>query len=58
MVHYNLVDQVAGAAVRGAVYHAEKPLFHGLGLIGSIMMAIVIIAVVYCGKKVFENRRR
>lgn len=39
--------QVASAAIHGAVYGVIYHLFKGLGLVGSILTALAILAAVY-----------
>ncbi|WP_321935537.1 hypothetical protein [Paraburkholderia sp. J8-2] len=50
---FNLADQVAGAAVRGAVYQGEHRLFHGMSLPEVILIGVGICVVV-----AFLMRRR
>ncbi len=44
---FNLAHQIAGAAVRGAIYHTQSKLFAHLSMGQTIGLAAVIIALVW-----------
>ena len=43
---------VVSAIIHAAIWQAMKPLFHGQGVVGSIVIAVLIIAVIWIAGRV------
>lgn len=48
---HSFADQIENAFVRAAVYRIVGALEHGHGTLGTIVIAVAIIAVVYAIKR-------
>lgn len=51
--HTHIGDQVAGAVVRSATSHTVGALMRGHGVLGVIVIAVLLIAVVWVIKRLF-----
>ena len=55
--HFNIVDTIANAALRGVVYQGERRLFHGMSNVEMVVIGAVIVGVIWAVMRRPSRRR-
>ncbi len=50
-MHHSFINQIENAFLRSSVYHMVGAMFRGHGLVASIVIGVLILAVVYAAKR-------
>lgn len=56
-MHINIGHMIVSSIVHGAVYSVIFKLFRGLGLAGSVILAVAVIVAVWFFAKLYQTRQ-
>ena len=56
-MHLHIGHMIVSSIVHGVIYAAIFKIFKGLGIVGALVLATAVIAIIWFSVKLFQNRQ-